>query len=104
MHMQGVFCEERRRLETLIRACLRSASYIARTSARIAGNAHREGTISQSLKNEYIAMTARLDTLRECLALHQQLHQCDQVFTPLRPTPKSPRTGPGPSSVTLTDN
>ena len=80
MNGSGLSCHERRELEKRIHASIRSITYSSGSAAKIAGGTHGNEDF-RVLQAEYAAERTRLETLLECLALHQRLHGCDKELT-----------------------
>ena len=82
MENSGLACRERRELEKRIHACVRSMTYSSAPAAKLARGSQQSKWLDfQVLQADYATERARLETLLECLALHQRLHRCDAELT-----------------------
>jgi len=70
-------CRERRELGLLIHACVSAITHSSASAAKIAGEGHQDRVMDfRAVRADYTVERARLETLRECLALHERLHGC----------------------------
>lgn len=77
MGPNGLNCKERRELEQLIHDCIKSIAHSSRSAAKLAQREPLGGHLEfEMARADYNAETIRLETLRECLALHARLHGC----------------------------
>jgi hypothetical protein len=86
-------CRERRELGLLIHACVSAITHSSASAAKIAGEEHQDRlTDFRAVRADYAVERARLETFRECLALHERLHGCGGTELPSDPVSESKRT------------
>jgi hypothetical protein len=77
MEIRFAPCSERNELEHLIHACINSIAKHSSAAVKMTGGSQTlDFARLQTLKADYLSGGCRLETLRECLALHQRLHGC----------------------------
>lgn len=82
MGPNGSTCKERRELEKLIHDRVSSIAQCSRTTAKLATETGQDTQLSfEMAKAEYAAEMIRLETLRECLTVHERLHGCRPQLT-----------------------
>jgi hypothetical protein len=79
MELTGSICKERGELEHLIHACIHWISHSSSSAVKMMRDPQEaKSTDFQALQAAFAAGGVRLETLRECLAIHQKMHGCGQ--------------------------